>query len=211
MVGNKHATMADRRALLTDREREIILDEADVSDSYRYQTISRVRSRFDRLEGDLDVLKAHGELLTELREIVCDNVEDIAGIDSSDEVTDTEAKEEIYRDLEHQAEEPVGLDALVDEIVDEGVLSGSGEKLEKRRAALHAAVEYLREERKAEPKDFKQNVYPDHQAGYTDGEDPPNSWWKNCIYKGLRELAERSDEIEVPDYSGEWVYRGGNA
>ena len=64
--------MADRRALLTDREREIIADEADVTDEYRYQTISRVRKRFERLEADLEVLEKHGELADEVREIVCE-------------------------------------------------------------------------------------------------------------------------------------------
>lgn len=63
--------MADRRALLTDREREIISGEADVSDEYRYQTISRVRKRMQRLEDDLEALDAHGDLGDELREIVC--------------------------------------------------------------------------------------------------------------------------------------------
>jgi len=63
--------MADRRALLTDREREIIAGEADVSDDYRYQTISRVRKRFGRLEDDLKVLEKHGELAEELRDIIC--------------------------------------------------------------------------------------------------------------------------------------------
>lgn len=64
--------MAERRALLTEREREIVAGEADVSDSYRYQTISRVRSRFDQLDDDLAALEAHGDLLDELREVVCD-------------------------------------------------------------------------------------------------------------------------------------------
>jgi hypothetical protein len=64
--------MADRRALLTEREREIVAGEADVSDSYRYQTISRVRKRFDQLDADLAALEAHGDLLEELRDVVCD-------------------------------------------------------------------------------------------------------------------------------------------
>ena len=68
--------MADRRALLTDREREIISGEADVSDDYRYQTISRVRSRFKRLEGDLEALEAHGDLADELRDLVCEDREE---------------------------------------------------------------------------------------------------------------------------------------
>lgn len=67
--------MTERRALLTDREREIIAGEANVDDSYRYQTVSRIRARFRRLEGDLDALEAHGELADELRDIVCPDQE----------------------------------------------------------------------------------------------------------------------------------------
>jgi hypothetical protein len=68
--------MTDRRALLTDREREIIDGTAtDVSDEYRYQTISRVRNRLQRLEGDIEAFESHGELADELRAIVCDGGE----------------------------------------------------------------------------------------------------------------------------------------
>ena len=48
MVASKQSTMTDRRALLTDREREIIA-------------------------GDIEALEAHGELGGELRDIVCKN------------------------------------------------------------------------------------------------------------------------------------------
>ena len=60
------------RALLTDREREIVSGEADVTDDYRYQTVSRVRSRMERLDGDLQAMDAHGDLGDELRSIVCE-------------------------------------------------------------------------------------------------------------------------------------------
>ena len=63
--------MSNGRALLTDREREIISGEADVDDPYRYQTISRVRQRFSQLEDDLEAMEKHGELADEVREIVC--------------------------------------------------------------------------------------------------------------------------------------------
>ena len=63
--------MSNGRALLTDREREIVAGEADVDDPYRYQTISRVRQRFSRLAGDLKAMEKHGELAAEVREIVC--------------------------------------------------------------------------------------------------------------------------------------------
>jgi hypothetical protein len=63
--------VTERRALLTDREREIVAGDADVEDPYRYQTISRVRARFDRLERDLEALEKHGDLADELRDRVC--------------------------------------------------------------------------------------------------------------------------------------------
>jgi hypothetical protein len=66
-----------RRALLTDREREIIRGEdEDVEKQYRYETISRVRSRIqERLAADVEALAEHDELLDEVREIVCANGE----------------------------------------------------------------------------------------------------------------------------------------
>jgi len=73
MASAEPSGMADRRALLTDREREIIAGEADVSDEYRYQTISRIRSRFKRLDDDLDALEKHGNLADELREAICED------------------------------------------------------------------------------------------------------------------------------------------
>jgi len=76
MVASKQSSVTDRRALLTDREREIVAGEADVSDSYRYQTISRVRARLDRLAGDLEALEAHGDLAEELRDAVCGDAGD---------------------------------------------------------------------------------------------------------------------------------------
>ncbi len=63
--------MTNRRALLTDRERKIVSGEAEVTDSYRYQTVSRVRKRFERLAEDIEALEEHGDLADELREIVC--------------------------------------------------------------------------------------------------------------------------------------------
>lgn len=66
MAGAEAVAMSDRRALLTDRERGIVSGEHDVKDSYRYQTISRVRKRLQRLPDDREALEAHGELGEEL-------------------------------------------------------------------------------------------------------------------------------------------------
>jgi hypothetical protein len=76
MVDPETVAMADRRALLTEREREIVSGEAkDITDAYRYQTISRVRARLQRIEDDIEALDGHGELGDELRALVCDEEE----------------------------------------------------------------------------------------------------------------------------------------
>lgn len=67
--------MGRRRALLTDRERELIADE-EVEDQ-RYVAISRVRTKIkEELGEDIEILQEHHpELLEELREVVCENNE----------------------------------------------------------------------------------------------------------------------------------------
>ena len=223
MVASKQATVSERRALLTDREREIIAGDADVADSYRYQTISRVRARFDRLEGDLQALEEHGELADEFRGIVCrtdadqsppasarertgvSGEESAAGASTSQSPADGESRSESA----HGGERAPTLSETIDAVADD-VLPGSGSKLEARREALHAVVGYLREHGTATPSDFQADVYPDHPARYTDGNDPPHSWWNNCMYKGLGAIADRTDAVERPDTSGDWTWIGGD-
>lgn len=66
--------MADYRGLLTDREREVLGGEVDVSRNYVYQVRSRVRGKIDRLGEDAAVLEAHHpELHAELRAAVCED------------------------------------------------------------------------------------------------------------------------------------------
>ena len=48
------------RALLTDREQEILSGEADVSDNYKYKVQSIVRNRIrKRLSDDMAILEEH--------------------------------------------------------------------------------------------------------------------------------------------------------
>ncbi|MEE6210870.1 hypothetical protein U3A55_11995 [Salarchaeum sp. III] len=67
--------MADEgRALLTDREREILAGDADVSDNYRYKVESTVRNRVrNRFGDDLDFLHEH---FPEVFELIVDEVEE---------------------------------------------------------------------------------------------------------------------------------------
>lgn len=66
----------DRRALLTDREREILLGEdEDVSEKYYSVVVTRVRNKIELLEDDLPALEAHDTLGDELRDVVCEDDE----------------------------------------------------------------------------------------------------------------------------------------
>ena len=72
-MAKQNADMAER-GLLTDREREIIKGEAEVSDDYRYRVASRIRNKIDRIDGDVAILEEHrADLLEELREVVCED------------------------------------------------------------------------------------------------------------------------------------------
>ena len=65
--------MAGDRGLLTDREREILTGSANVSDNYRYRTISRIRNKIERIERDTEILAdTRPDLLEDLRNAVCE-------------------------------------------------------------------------------------------------------------------------------------------
>lgn len=62
------------RALMTEREREIISGEADVTTNYQYKVQSLVRNRVQKkLSDDVDVLEEHfPEVYEMIVEEVCD-------------------------------------------------------------------------------------------------------------------------------------------
>ena len=66
--------MARSRALLTERDREVLARGPNEEDRY-YQVVSEVRSRIDdEMTADVAVLaKHHPELLDELRDVVCES------------------------------------------------------------------------------------------------------------------------------------------
>ena len=60
------------RGLLTEREREILRGEVDVSDNYRYRVVSRIRTKIENIDEDVEILSDNREdLLEELRDVVC--------------------------------------------------------------------------------------------------------------------------------------------
>ncbi|MFA9428541.1 hypothetical protein [Natronorubrum sp. A-ect3] len=84
---------------------------------------------------------------------------------------------------------------------------GSGTKATARREAVRAAMDHIREHGAAQPNDLREHVYPDHPAKY----ETANSWWKNCVYKGLVQLAERDDRLEKADTTGVWSWNDTDA
>jgi hypothetical protein len=107
------------------------------------------------------------------------------------------------RDVGDDREGPSFEDLVTD--IAESTLPGSGTKLDERIAAFEAVVEYLREHGTATAGEFQDAVYPSHPAQYESG----RSWWKNAMYKGLRELAGETDRVQKADTTGEWEYVGG--
>jgi len=75
--GEEPDSMSRRRALLTDRERELLASDDDDEKEYQYQAASRIRNKIeDELTEDLEILdEYHPELARELREVVCEDAD----------------------------------------------------------------------------------------------------------------------------------------
>ncbi|WP_396614103.1 hypothetical protein ACH9L7_20200 (plasmid) [Haloferax sp. S1W] len=67
--------MSEGRALMTEREREILSGEADVKDNYRYKVESQVRNRISkRMQDDVEILRErYPEMMEQLQDIVCED------------------------------------------------------------------------------------------------------------------------------------------
>lgn len=73
MTQNDESPDVPERSLLTEREREILSGNADVTDNYRYKVQSIVRQRIRRISRDVDVLRDHEpEMYEMLTERVCE-------------------------------------------------------------------------------------------------------------------------------------------
>lgn len=165
--------------------------------SVREDIADELYSRKDRGESYNDVLERVLQKADAYDEGV--DVEGVSGYQEPEQVPEPTPRDPAPEDT---------LDELV-ETVGREILPGSGEKLDRRVEALQATVEYLKEHGSATPAEFKKNVYPQHTGMYTEGSDPPRSWWKNAIYKGLSELASRTEKVQAADTNGEWRYLGG--
>lgn len=83
-------------------------------------------------------------------------------------------------------------------------LPGSGDLREERVDAVMAVLEEIAEAGELKASQIRSRVYEEHPAGYTKGQDPPRSWWKNAIGPALSELQER-DVVTLADrHNGVW-------
>lgn len=212
MVASKQSTMTDRRALLTDREREIISGDADVSDSYRYQTISRIRARFDRLAGDLQALESHESLADELRDEICDTGGPVdSGPQTPRETVDTPSDPE---DDESPSDPPPTPTPGEDSQPFAAVDFPAGKDREQCVEAINAAREFLQDEGAATMREIVSAVLPEHSLGYDvdaavakveAGERYRGAWWRRVVKPGL----EAVDGVEKPARgASEWQYIG---
>lgn len=73
------------RGLLTEREREILQGEADVTDNYRYRVVSRIRTKIENVDEDMEILSdTRADLVEELRDVVCVSEERAQNADNQD-------------------------------------------------------------------------------------------------------------------------------
>lgn len=161
------------------------------------------RSRVWWVEGRTGRPESGGERRRESAERAPASDRDREVVEDVERVQESEGGDESGRDVDGEA--------IVDDLdvrFDALDLPGSGAKLDERREAVRAAVVYLVENGVATRSDFQRDVYPDHRARYTSGDDPAYSWWKNTIIDGLKQVAEQTDAVEEPDYTGDWRYVG---
>ena len=93
---------------------------------------------------------------------------------------------------ESERDEPDALEAALADL----------ETTDRRREAVRACVEYLREAGSAQRRDFIREVYPDHPAGYGS----EGGWWNRIGKEYLRDVAEKYDRIHPPPGEGSHIW-----
>jgi hypothetical protein len=180
-VETQQPDMENGRALLTERERDAIRGEK--SDSYRYKTRTYLRSRFDELAADVDLLREQEpELYDELQRIVA------ADGDRQPDSTPAEAVENADQKGSEPVEESAGDTAEPMTVAVENAADGWADdgRLESRKAAARAVIEYARENGTISQEEAKEKVYPDNPVSGQDA----RTWYRKTIRPVLNEAAE---------------------
>lgn len=113
---------------------------------------------------------------------------------SSSELIDS-APDEFESELE-------SVESVSELAVDDLDLPGSGDKLERRQAAVQRLYDYLRENGTAKKSNFLQLIDAD-QVGYSSAE----SFWSNCI-KGRESLGSLSGVVSPSEGEHTWRFEG---
>jgi hypothetical protein len=169
----------DYRAILTDKEKEILAGDADVSDGYYYRVVTRVRKKVERLEEDLDLLDEHHDTLgDELREAV--------GVGGRPVPDDTDTADE--RPAEPVEKDAGNTDDRLTTAVEKAAdgWDATGEKLANRKAAARAVLEFAREHGQVSKQEAKETVYPENPVKGQSAD----TWYRNNVRPALNEAAE---------------------
>jgi len=196
--------MGRYRAIMTDTDREYISGEGDASDTQRYQAVSRVRSRInDELAKDVHVLQEHHpQLLSELREIVCEP--------RGDERTQVSADA-----AQHTGEPPESVAGSPEVDIAERVASvdvGAVLPAEKqaRRDAAVAALTLLREKGAAQSAALKQAAWGAYNADERpdDAVASERSLWNNVVLKRVIEKLPEVEKASDAEKQGGYLWVG---
>lgn len=200
---NETRGVSRRRAILTDRERELLRDE-DAGDQ-RYVAVSRVRTKIqEELDDDISILREHHEgLYEELRDVVCEDAQDGAvaveeptrreppasppAEPADDERADTADKSDAEDDYqipgrEDELELP-DLEEITDDVwgaVNEVAASwDEDDRLDTRRKAAATALQYALDHdvhlgKSSDAVEAIREEYP------VEGQNP-ETWWKQNV------------------------------
>lgn len=189
MSQSEPAAMPDKeyRAVLTDREREILSGEADVSEAYRYRVVSRVRNKIEeRLVNDVALLdEHHAGLADELRSAVERGSAASVSANAGDgDESDTE--ETRVDNSEKDGLPPAALDAVDHDDLPETV------DVEDAARAYCAVLRHLDDAGGESARAIVEAVMPDHTLGYElpdlpfeEGERYKGTWWRHVIRPAL--------------------------
>lgn len=199
--------MADqRRALLTEREREILTGEADVTDNYRYSVESRIRSRLrDNLARDVDVIREqYPEIFDELiYPAVCEpdpTTEPQPPVDTAEGGDERGTSAEPAGPPEPRTRDEETLPADIEE----GLRRYLENRPPKSAHGKEIVVEAMKELRRNGPMKtakLQEAVYPGYEEHYSG----PRVLW-NSVGRYLEDIPG----FEKPEY-GKWDYAGDKA
>ena len=196
LPANETQAVTRRRALLTDRERELLKD-ADAG-SQRYVAVSRVRTKIqEELGDDVEIIKEnHSDLYDELRDVVCKETRDAREGEPEPDVSPTPATEPGVR-APPSREPPTELpdlddiDAEVWEAVDDVTADwDDDERLQNRRAAAASVLQYAVEHGENIGKSHK--IVGEAREQYPVEGQKPETYWIQNIRRVLTEVGEYS-------------------